>query len=204
MYVVVLKARYLGVAQVSDTTGRQIATNLPVRYWAPYAIKLLDLVEFRDDNGNGIADYGRGYDSLTGNSTWFSEIDTIPKRADLTTTWTRGPIARSGDAGSRMWSFNLTARNLPYEGVNNTVTSRGDDLLNSVRFTFHLMATLEELTNVTLPKWRVTVDTTRPLRPQVTNVTRTDDGTYNGNVARYSLKWDQEIQGWDFDPGGPR
>ena len=202
VYMVALKARYLGVAQVVDEGGRVVAENVPVKYWTLYAVKLLDLFEYRDQDGDGIANYTRGYDGA--DFTTYTEDEPVFKRVDLNTTWTRGAIDRNSTASSRTWSFNLTATDLPYEGVNEGVVARGDNMLNLVRFTFHLRASLEEIDNVTVPQWRVTVDTARPLRPVVTNVTRQGDLTWGGTIARYGLKWDQEIEGWDYEPGGPR
>ncbi|MGQ0797829.1 MAG: hypothetical protein ACT4OI_08225 [Methanobacteriota archaeon] len=203
VYMVALKARYLGVAQVVDTGGRVVADNVPVKYWTLYAVKLIDLVEFRDQDSDGIANYSRTYDNVTGNFTTFIEDEPIPKRVDLRTSWTRGAIARNATPTSRTWSFSLSAANLPYEGVNEVLQSRGDDVLNLVRFTFHLNASLEEVDSVVLRNWRVTVDTSG-FRPVVTNTSRLDDVTWSGTVARYGLKWDQEIVGWDFEPGVPR
>lgn len=202
VYLVALKARYLGVAQVYDTSGQRIAENLPVKYWTIYAIKLIDLVEFRDQDGDGVANYTRGYDGT--NFTTFTEVEPIPKRVDLSTNWTPGTIARTASATSRSWEFNLTATNLSYVGVNEAVISRGDNRLNTVRFTFHLNASLVEREDVSIRSWRVTVDTSRPLRPSVTNVSREANLTFSGKVATYGLKWDQEIVGWDFEPGPPR
>lgn len=203
VYMVALKARYLGVAQVVDAGGRVVAENVPVKYWTLYAVKLIDLVEFRDSDGDGIANYTRSYDNTTGNFTTFIEDEPIPKRVDLRTSWTQGAIARTSTATNRSWSFNLTARNLSYQGVNEILQPRGDNLLNLVRFTFHLNASLEEVDSVVLRSWRVTVDTSG-LRPRVTNTTRLENVTWSGTVARYGLKWDQEIVGWDFEPGPPR
>lgn len=201
VYIVALKARYVGVAQVVNTEGREIVANIPVKYWTLYAVRLQNLIGFRDQNGNGIADYRRGYDGE--NFTWFQETDDVTKRVALNTTWTRGTIARTTGTAERMWEFNLSARNLPYIGVNNTVTPQGDNQLNLVRFTFRLRASLEEVDNGTVPNWRITVDTTGA-RPVVVDAERLANLTYSGKVARYNLKWDQEIVGWDFEPGANR
>src|SRR3972149_3671463 len=104
VYLVALKARYLGVAQVYDTSGQRIAENLPVKYWTIYAVKLIDLVEFRDQDGDGVANYTRGYDGT--NFTTFTEVEPISKRVDLSTNWTPGAIARTSSATSRSWEFN--------------------------------------------------------------------------------------------------
>src|SRR5439155_23612477 len=57
IYNVAIKARYLGVAQVKDEQGRSYAENRPIKIYTLYAVKLDSLVEFKDSNGNGIANY---------------------------------------------------------------------------------------------------------------------------------------------------
>jgi len=201
IHIVVLKARYLGVAEVVDANGRRIAENVPVKYWTLHAVKLLDLVEVRDLDGDNLGNYTRGFDGA--NFTSFAETDEVPKMVSLGTTWTRGPIQTAGDDTGRSWSFNLTAENLPYIGVNNAVTPRGDNVLNHVGFAFHLTAALEQVDNVTVPSWKITIDTAQ-LRPAVLGAERLGNVTRSGTVARYSLKWDQNITGWDFEAPGTR
>lgn len=203
IYFVALKARYLGVGQVYDTQGRLVAANFPVRYWTMYAVRLLAILEYRDGNGNGIADYRRGYNETSGDFTWYSETDDVSKGVDLSTNWTQSAVTRRTTATGRSWEFDLTARNLTYFGVNNTVQARGDNTLNLVRFGFRLNASLEEVDGVVVPNWRITIDTSRP-RDLVQDVERLENLTFSGKVANYALKWNQTIEGWDFDPAGPR
>lgn len=201
VYIIVIKARYLGVAQVVDGTGREVARNYPIKIYTLYALRLDGLVEFRDENGDGVANYRRGYDGQ--NFTWYAETESVSKRADLRTAWTPGNVTRTTESGQRGWEFNLTAGNVPYVGVNNAVTPRGDNILNEVRFTFRLGATLEEIDNATVPNWRVTVDTDGT-RPVVVDIDRLEDLTVRAKVVRYTAKWDQRIAGWDFDAGPDR
>src|SRR2546429_1205716 len=58
VYLVAIKARYLGVAQVADTQNRTIAENRPIKIYTLYAVKLDSIIEFRDTNRNNVADYG--------------------------------------------------------------------------------------------------------------------------------------------------
>src|SRR5947209_15873102 len=39
IYIVAIKARYLGVAQVKDEQGRRFAENRPIKIYALYAVK---------------------------------------------------------------------------------------------------------------------------------------------------------------------
>src|SRR5439155_33051 len=124
-----------------------------------YAVKLDSIIEFRDTNRNNVADYGRLYNSTTGRfSDYFNRFDTLYKKVDLHTNWTRDAIQRTNDTTYRTWTFNLTAGNLSYANVANNT---GSTALPppTVRFTFHLNASLEEVNNATVPQWRVTVDT---------------------------------------------
>src|SRR6266704_723030 len=63
IYIVAIKARYLGVAQVVDQQSRPVTENRPIKIYTLYAVKLDSLVEFKDSNGNGIANYARVYNS---------------------------------------------------------------------------------------------------------------------------------------------
>ena len=160
VYLVAIKARYLGLAQAVDTQNRSLAQNVPIKIYTLYAVKLDSIVEYRDNNPrNNIADYGRVYNSTTGRfSDYFNRVDTLYKKVDLNTNWTASPITRTTGTDYRSWTFNLTAENLTYTNVANyTAPIPGTPPL--VRFTFHLNASLEEVNNATVPQWRVTVDT---------------------------------------------
>lgn len=197
IYIVAIKARYLGVAQVVDEQGRDVAQNRPLKIYTLYAVKLDSLVEFRDSNGNDVADYARVYNSTTERfSDYFSRNDTLYKRADLNTNWTAGPIVRSNGTGYRSWTFNLSAQDRPYEAVAN-YTGSVAGTLPLVRFTFHLNASLEQVDNATVPQWHVTVGTLGG-RTIVTNISRLADLTVSGKAVHYDLKWDQDIEGWSY------
>src|SRR2546426_1149421 len=84
IYIVAIKARYLGVAQVKDEQGRSYAENRPIKIYTLYAVKLDSLVEFKDSNGNGIANYARVYNTTTDRfSDYMNRADTLYKKVDL-------------------------------------------------------------------------------------------------------------------------
>jgi hypothetical protein len=197
IYLVAIKARYLGVAQVVDPSGGIVASNRPIKIYTLYAVKLDSLIEFRDGNGNGIADYARVYNATTGRFTnYFGRLgDTLYKRVDLNTNWTRSPIVEGSGATYRNWTFNLTAQDQPYAAVANYSGSVAG-ALPLVRFTFHLNASLEQIDNATVPQWRVTVGTAGGT--VVTNLSRMANLTVSGKVVHYDLKWDQDIEGWTY------
>jgi len=197
IYIVAIKARYLGVAQVKDQQGGNVAQNRPIKIYTLYAVKLDSLVEFKDSNGNGIANYARVYNSTTDRfSDYLNRADTLYKKVDLNTSWTAGSIVQSNGTAYRSWTFNLSAQNLPYVAVAN-YTGGVAGTLPLVRFTFHLNASLTQVDNATVRQWQVTVGQIGG-RTVVTNLSRLDDLTVSGKALHYDLKWDQDIEGWTF------
>jgi hypothetical protein len=197
IYVVAIKARYLGVAQVVDAQGRSILENRPIKVYTLYAMKLDSIVEFRDLNGNGVADYARVYNSTTNKfSNYFGRGDTLYKRVDLNTNWTLGPTVQTNGTGYRSWTFNLSAENRSYSAVAN-YTGSVAGVLPLIRFTFHLNASLQQVTNVSVPQWKVTVSGANA----IAGVTRMTDLLVSGKALHYDLKWDQDIEGWSYAPG---
>jgi hypothetical protein len=197
IYVVAIKARYVGVAQVVDQQGRSVVDNRAIKIYTMYAMKLDSIVEFRDLNGNSVANYARVYNSSTNRfSDYLNRGDTLYKKVDLNTNWTAGPIVRANGTGYRSWTFDLSARNLSYAAVAN-YTGSVAGVLPLVRFTFHLNASLEQVSNVSVPQWKVTVSG----GTSITNITRMADLLVNGKAVHYDLKWDQDIEGWTFVAG---
>ncbi len=197
IYVVAIKARYLGVAQVVDSQGRTVLDNRAIKVYTLYAMKLDSIVEFRDLNGNSVADYARVYNSTTNKfSNYFGRGDTLYKKVDLNTNWTAGPIVQTNGTGYRTWTFDLSARNLTYSPVAN-YTGSVAGVLPLVHFTFHLNASLQQVTNVSVPQWKVTLSGGNA----VANVTRMTDLLVSGKAVHYDLKWDQDIEGWTFAVG---
>src|SRR2546427_10940522 len=197
LYIVAIKARYLGGAQVKDAQGRSYAENRPIKIYTLYAVKLDSLGEVKDSSGNGIANYARVYNSTTNRfSDYINRADTLYKKVDLNTSWTAGSIVQSNGTAYRSWTFNLSAQNLPYAAVANyTGTVAGT--LPLVRFTFHLNASLAQVDNATVPQWQVTVGQIGG-RIVVTNISRLNDLIVSGKALHYDLKWDQDIEGWPY------
>src|SRR5207249_3891033 len=143
------------------------------------------------------AAFGVAYGTTGRFSDYFNRLDTLYKKVDLRTNWSRDTIQQSSDSTNRTWTFNLTAGNLSYANVANHT---GSTALPppTVRFTFHLNASLEEVNNATVPQWRVTVDTAGG-RNDVVNFTRMANLVVSGKAVHYDLKWDQSISGWSYD-----
>lgn len=198
IYVVVIKARYLGLAEVYDRSGKQVAKDRPIKIYSLYALKLEDLFEFDDVNGDGIINYRRAWDGQ--NFGAYTGLEPLFKKVDMTTAWERSEIERTGDENERNWQFSLTARDLPYVLINDSASaSVGDSVLNELTFTFHLTASLVQINNATVRQWRITV-TRFGGHLMFYDIARMEDRTVSGKVLAYRVKFDQKILGWDFDP----
>jgi len=194
IYLVAIKARYLGVADVENAAGGTIVRDRAVRIYTIYAMKLGAIVEFNDTNGDGVATYSRAHTDL--NYTGYTGVEPLHKYASLRTGWTDSPVTRVNTSTSRTWTFSLTAWNLPYVSINGSSAAGALDLL---RFTFHLTTTVVRVDNATVPKYTITVER-QGLSWRITNASRDGTVTWSGDKLTYSVKWDQKIVGWDFDP----
>ncbi|MEM2891568.1 MAG: hypothetical protein QXJ32_03550 [Thermoplasmata archaeon] len=199
VYFVAVKARYLGYAQVYDDSGNLVVSNHSVKIATLYAVKLSDILEFNDSDGSGVLQYVRTYQGgqFTGG---YMHLEDIYKKVDLNTSWTRSEVVEDSTDDSRTWTFDLTASNLPYVPLDNYTDSAGDGVLNSLKLTFHLEARMMQMDNISIPQWRVTVAKgmmgnqwwftgVAPMEPKVVS----------GDVITYHVKWDQLIEGWDYD-----
>jgi hypothetical protein len=199
VYFVAIKARYLGMAQVYDREGKLVVENQTIRIYTLYAVKLDDMLEFNDSNDNGVLQGHRIYQNgnFTGN---YSHTEAIYKKVDLKTAWDQSPVVYEETDDSKTWSFDLTANDLPYVALDNHTGATGDDKLNNLTLTFHLEANMIQVDNASLPQWRITVQ-----RGMMGNMMgfydaqRLEDVLVSGKMITYHVKWDQSIQGWDFD-----
>lgn len=205
----VIQARYLGVAQVYDDNGVLIKKNFPIKVYTFYGLKLEVMLEFNDENGDGICNFMRDPDAAWWQSKW--EHETIyNKKIDMKTAWTVSNVTSSTDkdAQEKTWEFSLTAKNQEYlkirpfwpldEGAEGNV-------LEKLEFTFHLRAKLVEVDGILVPQFNVTVTDDPSLWNEaaawpVLDSERIEDLSYTGKKAMYGIKWDHEIQGWDFNP----
>jgi len=197
VYFVAIKARYLGVAQVYDSQGDVVAKNHTMKIYTLYAVKLDDIVEFDDENGTGTLQYKRTYQN--GNFTGYDSDEPIFKKVDLKTAWSASPVTEEENDAHRTWTFDLTASDLQYQALEDYTGATGDDRLNNLTLTFHLETQMMQVDNASLPQWRITV-TKGPFGGMwVTDADRMPDIQLTGKVITYHVKWDQAIQGWDYD-----
>ena len=201
VYFVAIKTRYLGISQVYDSDGNVLEEDHTLKVRTMYAVKLDSVVEFDDIDENGVLQYQRTYNEQESEFTTYGGPEPTLKKVDLSTAWTASKQQYSEDGGVRSWSFELTATNLSYTMLDDNATEEvGDGILNNLTLTFNLEASVVHMENATLPQWRITV-TTGPLgATTLLYPERLDDLQIAGDVVKYEVKWDQEIDGWDFDP----
>ncbi|OGS41501.1 MAG: hypothetical protein A3K67_01465 [Euryarchaeota archaeon RBG_16_62_10] len=197
VYFVTIKARYIGMAQVYDTEGKLVDDNRTMKVYTLYAVKLDDMLEFDDENGNGTLQYYRQY--AAGNFTGYVSQEPIFKKVDLKTAWDASPVVEEDDGDVRSWSFDLTATDLPYQPLEDYTGPSGDDKLNNLTLTFHLETKMVQVDNASLPQWRITVNKGPLGMTWIVDADKLEDIQVTGDVITYHVKWDQSIEGWDYD-----
>jgi len=198
IYVVAIKARYLGVGQVYYSNGSLLTANEPIKIYTVYAAQLQNLTEYRDNTLDGIANYSRTYNSTTESwSNYAFTGDVGYKFVNLSTNWAASPVNTTTGSTYRTWSFSLNATNLAYYNITNRRKLPGTPPI--VNYTFHLNASLVQDTNVSVNQWNVTVS--RILGHDVLSsvVQMPDLVLASLKTVHYTLKWDQFIQGWVYD-----
>ncbi|MBU1158176.1 MAG: hypothetical protein KKE24_02430 [Candidatus Thermoplasmatota archaeon] len=195
VYFVAIKARYLGMAQVYDNMGELVEDNRTIKVYSMYAVKLDSIIEFNDIDDNGLLQYNRSYDGE--DFIDYQSLEPIYKKVDLTTSWNASEVIEESTDDLKTWEFSLTANDLPYELVDANATEYvGDNVLNNFTLTFHLEANLTQVDNLDMPQWRITVSK-GPMT--IISADRLNDLQVNGKVFKYDVKWDQMIEGWDYD-----
>lgn len=203
VYFVAIKARYLGVAQVYDNEGNLVAANHTIKIATLYAVKLDDILEFNDSSNDSLLQGHRVYQNNNFTSQYVS-AEQIYKKVDLKTAWAQSSVVETNTSDSRAWTFDLSAADLPYvtTGFGNNTGPTGDNKLNSLTLTFHLVASMVQVDNVSIPQWKITV--TRGMMGMgnmmsFTGIQSMEPKIVSGKMITYHVKWDQSIQGWDYD-----
>ena len=193
--------KYVGSVDAYDSNGAKIAQGRPIKVGMLFAQRLDTLVEFNDSNGNGIFDY-------TGLLPYEGTLvhEPVYKRVSLRTAWERSNITKTEDGNNTTWSFSLTAHNLTYIPVGDSGTideQVANDTLDTIRFTFHLTAQRVYVGNAMMPHFSLTVSTHRGAfgrnRYSISSMQRSMQPV-SGWKTVYKAKYDQYIEGWDFDP----
>ena len=192
--------KYVGSVEAYDSNGAKLgAKNLKVGML--FAQRLDTLVEFNDSNQNGMFDYTG---LLPYEGMW--EHEPVYKKVSLDTAWERSEVTKTVDGDNTTWTFSLTAHNLTYIPLGNSQTideQVANETLDTLQFTFHLRADKIYVDNAMMPHFKLTMETYKGFmgkeRYRVTHMERNMENV-SGWKTVYGAKYDQYIEGWDFDP----
>lgn len=199
IYFVSYISRYLGNVNVNEPNGTSLAQK-PLKIYTLNAVKLDRLIEYNDSNGNGILSYNPQFGSTLG-SILGQGHEQIYKGVDLNTAWTASGWQNGTDGnGNLTWSFTLTATNLTYNvPLRYLADSKGDGKLNSAALTFHITASTNFVSDISLPQYNVTM-AQGVAGNRFSDLQKVSNLTFSGNVTSYKVKWDKNFTGWDQDP----
>ncbi len=200
VYFVAIKARHLGFAEVQDGEGKMLSENQAIEIYTIYTVKLDNLLEFDDVNDDGTLPYYRLFDTGTDEYTTYVSTEPLLKKVDLATSWNATDVVETSDSEKRAWTFGLTANDEPYSQLDAGAESAvGDNRLNNLTLTFNLEASLVEVDDASMPQWRIAVQTGASAGWTYMNAERLENMVASGKLMSYDVKWDQRIEGWDYD-----
>ncbi|MCK4613897.1 MAG: hypothetical protein KAU14_03765, partial [Thermoplasmata archaeon] len=183
--------RYLGVAEIYDTSGGLISKQYPIRIQSIFAVRLDSMFEFNDTNENDICDYRRTGDGLQYSDFYMHEP--IYKGVSLVGAWEKSEVTRTQGENSTTWEFTLTARNLSYTEIGEVNTT--GKVLEKLMFGFRLTASVRDVER-DVPVYKIHVGTSNN---EVKDSTLKETRHYTGKGLSYSAKVDHLIEGWDFE-----
>ena len=199
IYFVSYISRYLGVVNVNEPNGTVLAQK-QLKIYTLYAVKLDRLIEY-NDSGNNVLSYTPQLGNTMTDILGLGQQQ-IYKGVNLNTAWTASNWQNGTDGnGNLTWSFTLTATNLSYNVPNEYKNDNGGDgVLNSIALTFHLTASTNYVSNISVPQYNVTMTKGLLGNDRFGNLQKGGDQTFSGNVTSYHVKWDKDLAGWDADP----
>src|SRR3989454_2850330 len=180
--------RFLGGAQIVDGQGNELASRgIPV--YTVLAQSLNRFIEFRERNATD------GFDLTSVDPFHVPLTQNVPvKVLMLHTAWELTGLTNVTSGGVTYVNFTVSATNLAYTHVLDN-TSLGDEMLNRVAFTFHLVVGTHDVT-ANVPWYRVTVDDGN--RYDITHVEFLGYRNVTGPAIAMGAKYDHLIEGWDF------
>ncbi|MBS3817321.1 MAG: hypothetical protein KGY76_07145 [Candidatus Thermoplasmatota archaeon] len=200
------QTRYLGRVSVeaegrNGEQEREIEGERFIKVGSMFGAKITKIFEYEDTQEDGIAPYISN-DGAAENSSLYKYVD-LEKAA-----WEASEIEEKESEGSNTtWEISLTAEDLEYESIVGEQLDQ-DEVLDRVEFTFHLKASIEEVEGVEMPQYRLRVEKRSQIgedqfgmkdRHRVREMERKGDKNCTGVVGSYEMKWDKEIEGWDFN-----
>ncbi len=193
------QVRYLAQVQVQMTgigQNEDEKQNSYVKMKSMLGTTIGKIYEYNDSNQNGVVNFVMDEDGKI-----TSELEEVYKYVNLRDAeWTSSELIEEQDGDNTSWEFTLTARNLSYEPVGYSLTPGMDEeVLEYVNFTFHLTAGTREVEDVEMPSFDVEVRKGIGDRRVFRNANRNGSQKVNGVVGDYDMKWDHEIDGWDYE-----
>ncbi len=204
------QARYLAQVQVrmQDSHGgqgghgqhdgqrSQVQERQFVKMNSMLATSIGRIYEYNDSNENGVVNLQMNEDGSIS-----SELEDVYKYVDLrNATWSSSEVTKTQKGDNTTWEFTLTAEDLPYKPVGESLSpGMEQEVLEYVNFTFHLTAGTREVDGAKMPSFDVEVREGSGGRMRMREADRNGTAKVSGLVGDFSMKWDHEFQGWDFE-----
>ncbi|MEM2899740.1 MAG: hypothetical protein QXT63_03025 [Thermoplasmata archaeon] len=188
-----ITTRIVGVADVYGEKGAKIANDMPIEIDSINALKFLYILEWNDEDSDGVCNFRRYFDGLDG--TTIFGFERIYKGIDLHGAWNISSIEEISSKNERIWVFSIYRVNITYKMINNTIS---EEALERVQFDFKIKASLNEINGMNYPTYKVSVS--KQLGSfHVDSIEKTGNANYTGKELAFSSKIDNIIDGWDFD-----
>jgi len=209
VYLVSVYTRYLGRADVYDSSGDLVKKGRPIPVRTIYAQRFDTIYEFFDQDHDGMFDPSRESATRqndTSDEEASSEVATrepVYKKAVLKTSWRLSELSSERSGDTLRWSLKLTSRPIPY--VAPLLESRLDryNVVDRVELTFSFNLSIGEVEKE-VPNYEVHLGSAENGYSMTS--TLLGNRTVKGKEFDLSVKYDQLIEGWDFfrlnrDPG---
>jgi len=188
-----ITTRIVGVADVYGEKGAKIADDMPIEIQSISALKMLYIIEWKDENSDGVCNFRRFSEGL--NNTSILGFERVYKGVDLNGCWSISSVQESYSNNERIWVFSIYRENLTYRQINNSVF---EDRLERVQFNFAIKVSLNNVKGMNYPTYKVLVSK-RLGDFHVDTVEKTGSANYTGKELAFSSKVDNIIEGWDYD-----
>jgi hypothetical protein len=218
--IAALEVQYLGGVNLEDFPIEGMSVpGVPLPIATVFATSLVHIIEFEDTgipgdeantSGNGVFDYTRDGTGLTDFD--LTSAEDVHAGVSLNLDWDMSDdgIEEWSDGSSMGWNFTLMAENVPYDNSDGWWLTANDDVVELIALTFHLGVNIVEVTEEVIPWWTVTLDpnpnhdeNSEVLADQlpfvIEEIGPQQDLTWNGVRVGTDFKYDQTIDGWDFN-----
>jgi hypothetical protein len=188
--------RYIGAGNIYDEKGALIGRNEPIMVKTIFKQTFSTLIEYQDSNLDGLFNKAEKPDENN-----VIRHEPVYKAVSLKTAWHKSEINKQiFDDNVMEFSFDLTAKELPYRilGDPEMIDTRGK--LDLVKFTFHVYMKKDAVTKEDIPVYRIDVETGEDEKIiDVKNAEKEDERDYKGTRISTKVKYDYLINGWNYD-----